>query len=447
LVISAGDDRGEGPGHPVTYYLPNDPFHQFPQTATRDWSDGDDGGYDSLNPSACAKNVLTVGGVYDIPGGYVDYSSVVSAEISSMGPTDDGRIKPDVVAQAVRTGTIAARNPEGFVGFVTTDSAFDTAYTYGEPAVSGTSFSAPTVCGGLALVMQKRNADRPEWINNSYPIQSSTLRGLAIHTADQATSSPGPSYKFGYGLFDAVAAVNLVHQDATSGDNPAANGPKPFVKEVKMTTYVQFKMHPVNTSTPLKATICWTDPAGTAQTITSPDQKGKRLVNDLDLRIYPPGTTTFDPNASSTFKPWILNPDLDNKSATVRGQAATTGDDSTNNVEQVVVPAPTTDGDYIVRITYKGNSLSGDSQWVSILLSGNTIPAVDFRITDFHQNPNGTFDITWNAVVGAVYYVIGSSDFVNWNNVAGPFFAHLESLSYNITPSQPYQFYRIKRVY
>src|SRR5262249_40355016 len=105
LVVSAGDDRNEGPGHPVTYYLSTDPFKQFRKTRTREWIDGDEAGYDTLNPLACAKNVLTVGGVYDVPGGYVNEASVLSAEISSMGPTDDGRIKPDVVAQALRTGT------------------------------------------------------------------------------------------------------------------------------------------------------------------------------------------------------------------------------------------------------------------------------------------------------------------------------------------------------
>jgi hypothetical protein len=445
LVFSAGDDRNEGPGHPVSYQLPDG----TPQTATRDWNDGDDGGYDSLNPSACAKDVLTVGGVYDIPGGYSGPSSVVSAEFSSMGPTDDGRIKPDVVAQAVRTGT-GSRNPEGFIGYVTTDYFFDSSYTYGAPEVSGTSFSAPTVCGGLALLMQKRAADRPEWVNNGYPMLSSTLRGLAIHTADQATTSPGPSYKFGYGLFDAAAAVNLMHQDDTSGDNPAANGPKPFVKEVQLntttSTYIQFKMHAVSSTTPLKATICWTDKDGTGQTTGVVDQKGKRLVNDLDLRIYPPGTTTFDPNAGSTFKPWKLNPDLDNKTAAVRGQAATTGDDSTNNVEQVVVSNPGTSGDYIVRVTYKGTLVNGN-QWVSVLLAGNTIPAVDFRITSFIQQPDGSFIITWNAVVGGEYTVQVSNDLFTWTDALGPISANLESISMLVHPSGPYQYYRIKRSY
>ena len=448
-VYSAGDDRNDGPGGPTTYFLSTDPNHTNPQTATRDWNDGDAGGYDSLNPVACAKDILTVGGTYDIAGGYSGPSSVVTSPFSSMGPTDDGRIKPDVVAAALRTGT-GAKNPNGFVGFLTTDAAGDLTYRSSLNTI-GNSFAAPTVCGGLALALQRRDQQRPEWINNGYPIRSSTLRGLAIHTADEAGPAAGPDYQFGYGLFDATAAVTLMDQDITSGANPAFNGPKPFIKEVLLqpTKIVQFNLHATSTSIPLKATICWTDPAGPAQTSGSVDQTTKRLVNDVDLRIYPPGTTVFNPSASSTFKPWILNPDLVGKSATVRAQPASTGDDSVNNVEQVVVNNPSTSGDYIVQVTFKG-SLSGGEQWVSVLLSGNTVPAVDFRITNIANQGNGNFVITWNSVVGAIYRIQGSA------NVIGPYTdmtpdipANLESMSYLVTaPNGSSQFFwRIARYY
>jgi hypothetical protein len=314
--------------------------------------------------------------------------------------------------------------------------------------IQGTSFSSPSVAGALALVLERRHQIRPEWVNNNYPIRSSTLRALAIHTADQAGPNPGPSFKFGYGLFNATSAVNLMAADASTG---GATGAKPYVKEVLLPSseVIQFKIHATSPTTPLKVTLAWTDPAGQSQTLNAVDQTTKRLVNDLDLRIYPPGVTSnFDPNAASTFKPWILNPDLVNKTASARGAAATTGDDSINNVEQVVVNPPSANANdyYIVRVTYKG-ALSGDQQWVSLIISGSDVPPVDFRITSFTKLLDGSFAIAWNAVVSGEYVVQTSQDLFTWTDVGGPYCANLESMSKIVKPSGPYSYYRIKRIY
>ena len=40
----------------------------------------------------------TVGAVHDIPDGYSDFSNVAFTQFTSWGPTDDGSIKPDIVA-------------------------------------------------------------------------------------------------------------------------------------------------------------------------------------------------------------------------------------------------------------------------------------------------------------------------------------------------------------
>ncbi len=244
-------------------------------------------------------------------------------------------------------------------------------------------------------------------------------------------------------------AVNLMNADVTAPESPAGNGPKPYVKEVLLsaTTFIQFKMRATSTATPLRATICWIDPAGPAQTLNTVDEQTIRLVNDLDLRIYPPGTTVFNPSASTTAKPWILNPDLTGQNPTTRASAATTGDDIRNNVEQVVQNSPVTTDDYILRVTHKGSTLSGGQQWVSIILSGNNIPAVDFRITSFIQQPDGSFIITWNAVVGAIYRIQGSSDLVVWTDLTGDISANLESMTRLVQPNGSYYFYRVKRLY
>jgi len=438
MVFAAGNYQGTGPGSAVTYYL--GPSGTTAQTTTRDWVDGDAGGYNTLPSSACAKDVLTVGATENVQGGYSGPSSVTMASFSSMGPTNDGRIKPDVVAEGIQSGT-GSHNPFELIGLPVPF------YDVNNPTVNneyyedaGTSFSAPSVTGGLALVLQQRAIDRPGWANNGYPPLSSTLRGLAIQTADQVGPNPGPSFQAGYGLFDAVQAVNLMHNDITSGTNPASNGPKPFIKEVQLQngSLIQFNTTAVSSSTPLKVTICWTDPAGPDQTTDSLDQQTSRLVNHVNLRIYPPGTTTFNPSAATTYQPYILNPDLTNQSATTRASAATTGNDITNNVEQVVVNNPVTTGPYIVQVSYTGTLTDGLKhdvpQWVSILSSGNTIPAVPALRVSITNIGNNQFLLTWPAVVGAVYqFEFASSVLGPYTLVGSPISANLETMSYTAT--------------
>jgi hypothetical protein len=83
------------------------------------------------------------------------------------------------------------------------------------------------------------------------------------------------------------------------------------------------------------------------------------LVNDLDLRVVGPGGTTHEP--------WILDP-------ANPGNAAATGDNFRDNVEMVVIDAPTS-GTYTVRITHKG-SLTSAPQDFGLILTGLTSKVV-----------------------------------------------------------------------
>src|SRR5262249_5746819 len=109
---------------------------------------------------------------------------------------------------------------------------------------------------------------------------------------------------------------------------------------------------------PLRATICWTDPPGTPPA-RSLNPTSPMLVNDLDLRLV----RKLD---DSTYFPWILDPS--NPSA-----AATTGDNTRRNLEQVFIAAPLA-GSYTLRISHKG-TLSGGSQAVSVVVTGN-VPSI-----------------------------------------------------------------------
>ena len=95
-------------------------------------NDGDTCGDHSIVAPGCAKNVITVGAVKDY--GYTTVDDIISE--SSRGPTDDGRIKPDLVAP----GEV-----------ITSCDAFDdNEYVSG----SGTSFSAPHVTGMIATLLE-----------------------------------------------------------------------------------------------------------------------------------------------------------------------------------------------------------------------------------------------------------------------------------------------------
>ena len=111
LVYAAGNDRLKGPGTPTDYYwYYNSQWYIFTnsQSGDRDWinGDGDTYSFDTMAAPGTAKNVLTVGSVKDVfhtvgsqtNWGYATNSTVSLSTFSACGPTDDGRIKPDVVA-------------------------------------------------------------------------------------------------------------------------------------------------------------------------------------------------------------------------------------------------------------------------------------------------------------------------------------------------------------
>ena len=82
---------------------------------------------------------------------------------SSWGPTDDGRIKPDLVG----TGdAILSSSANG-------DDAYST--------LTGTSVSAPNVAGSL-LLLQEFYARQ----TYGFTMRAATLKGLVLHTANEA---------------------------------------------------------------------------------------------------------------------------------------------------------------------------------------------------------------------------------------------------------------------
>ncbi len=375
-VWSAANEYGGynlGPSsQPVWHYVPVG-LYLVPTNLVHE-ADGGTTSFDLIPPQGVAKNVLTVGAIKKIAGGYQEPSDAVLASFSSVGPTDDGRIKPDIVAPGV--------------GIFTSHYSSDTAYE----TVSGTSFSSPAVAGSLDLISQLYS----QLNGTNRTLLSSTLKAIAIHTADEAGTT-GPDYSYGWGVFNALAASTLVTNDHLSATHQN-------IKEfyIPNDDCVEFSILATN-STPLKITTCWTDPEGPVLNLLT-DPTNFVLINDLDLRlISPSGITNF---------PWVLNPQSP-------ANSATTGDNIRDNVEQIFIQTPE-NGSYTVRLTHKG-TLSNGWQTASMLLSGNIpIPRTELKMESF-SSASGTNTLEWTAIPGAFYQILSITNLLSgsWSEAIG----------------------------
>lgn len=440
MVYACGNDRLEGPTNsPGTYYwLSNNVY--VPSTITRDWQDGDEGGYDSLLAPGTAKNVLTVGACEDVffvsntfvYFGYGPGANAVAASFSGAGPTDDGRLKPDLAA--VGTTNLPLRQLLGEViggvpiGLISPTSVATNQYT---GSAQGTSFAAPGVVGGLGLVLQRRAQLYPglaaseAWLN-------STLKAIAIDTCDDV-GAEGPDYRFGYGVFNAKRAVERVGQDRTWGRGS-------LIKEFTLspTQSVSWVVTSAG-SQPLSVTAAWSDPAGPAiTTVTSADMPNPMLVNNIDVMVEQLSNSTL-------YRPWILNPDLTNKTAAMRSAAATRGVDNRNNVERVSIAAPAA-GQYRITVTHSGG-LPGNpapaDQKISVAVGGVTPPSP--VITALNKSPSTSqFLLTFVADPGAYFTILRSTNLTAWAT-NGSVLAAASTNSVLLTNTEPICFWRLRR--
>lgn len=335
----------------------NAPYYLIVQAAGNSGPD-----FDTLWVPSTAKNSLTVGNV--LKNTYTGPASVRLNESSSRGPTDDGRIKPDLVAPGTNI-------------YSCIDTS-DTAYA----SYEGTSMATPVVSGSLGLLVQYYDMLFP-----GQKMRSATLKALAIHTADEAGPADGPDYQFGWGQFNAAAAAATLQEFVR---NPAT------IQEGVLNQGQTFEYTATSDGvSPIRVTLVWTDPAGNP-TSTSNDPTPK-LVNDLDLRVEAGGTV---------YEPWVLNP------ANPTAPAAR-GDNSLDNVEQVVVPP--TAGTCKIIVSHKGLSLVGGSQAYSLIvtgLSGAKLTGVSVEPTRIASGKTavGTVTLDYSAPAGGMVIALESSD-------------------------------------
>ncbi len=284
-------------------------------------------GFDTINSFQIAKNVLTIGAVdYSTIGERSsDINDARMTAFSSWGPSDDGRIKPDLVAHGVDL-----MSPIALEGWYA--------------RASGTSMAAPTVTGTLALLT--------EYFSRHYPghaLRAATKRALLVHTADDL-GNPGPDYRYGWGLLNAHGAAAVLADYAQS--------PRPnLLVEDFLSTGRTATGYTVASDGegPLSVTLAWTDPPAPGP-VSESDAREPVLVNNLNL-------TVNGPDGLTAYLPYRLNPEAP-------AAPATTGTNDVDNVLRIDLAAPHTPGTYTVNVDHAGD-LFGDEQAFSLVVTAS----------------------------------------------------------------------------
>ncbi|WP_172278063.1 S8 family peptidase [Chryseobacterium sp. LAM-KRS1] len=344
IVKSAGNSFGYGPTMPGTTTFPkyyrdsNGNLVQFASTDTLPANNCAQG-YDCIGQGSLAKNIIVVGATDVISTNNFKYSvpsDVVHSDYSSAGPRDDGGIKPDITTTG--TNVFSASTAEDTTGSVK--------YDYG----SGTSYSAPVVTGVIGLWSQIYKD-----LFSDQLLNAASAKTLMVHSASEA-GNVGPDPWFGWGYINAKKGAELLVGKA--------NNTVVFNNETLNNGVANTKVIKASGTEPLKVTISWIDPAYNVPANLTWGQvynnRSSRLVNDLDLRI-------IDTTNNTVYTPWKLD-------AASPMTPATKGDNTVDNVEQVVIDAPVAGRNYRIEITNKGNLVNsagaGAPQDYSIIVTG-----------------------------------------------------------------------------
>jgi len=260
------------------------------------WAGGNERGsyrcgttYSTVAPPAAAKNSIVVGAV--------NSDNKTMTDFSSWGPTDDGRLRPDVSAPGCQDGG--------------DHKVTSTCPTSSYCGMCGTSMASPTTCGMVALMIEAYNDNFP----GKADMWPSTIKALLVNSAEDLGNA-GPDYKFGWGLIQAAPAIDLMLSGTWVEDS------------VETGAVAQYPVEITEKDQQLRFTLAWDDAPGTPNT-------NPNLVNDLDLVIEGPG--------GFELFPWVLNP------ASPSSQADF-GVDSKNNVEQLYLVNPPA-GIYILKVS------------------------------------------------------------------------------------------------
>ena len=283
-------------------------------------NDGPNAG--TIGSPSTAKNVVTVGNHQARYNGAPD--NLMTG--SSRGPTDDGRIKPDVIA------------PGGYVRSCRAQEAQDTGGSSWQSTwyleYTGTSMATPNAAGAATLIREYliEIAQRPS-------PQGALVKALLVLGAQDINSRDIPNNDEGWGR------VNLKETLAPSqGRGIWVDDRSVLTSSGTSKSYV-FNVTFANSQ--LKAVLAWSDYRGSRFA-------SKALVNDLDLEVESPDGTVY----------------LGNDFANGRSVTGGTKDDI-NNLEVVLIDMAMK-GIWTVRVKDAYHAGSG-SQPFAIAVSGQGV--------------------------------------------------------------------------
>lgn len=334
----------------------------------------------TLGSPGTAKNVLTVGATENVreqgfaDGCAVDYADSDSdiATFSSRGPTDDGRIKPDVVAAGTHVQGPASQDPAYDGTGVCADPADkyhpagQTLYTWS----SGTSHSTPAVAGVASLAQEFYGRVLDPGATASPAMLKALIVNGTRYLDGVGSGDSLPSNAQGYGVPDMSDSFSTVATEVVDQTQLFTASGQEFSKTGTVASAGQ----------PVRITLAWTDAPGATT--------GAAYVNDLDLEVTLGGVT------------YLGNHFTDGLS-TAGGTA-----DPRDNVESVVLPAvPGNTGPIQVRVVARtiagdgvpGNDSALDQDFALIAKNVTYEPApvpvlTSATVTDSSFDGNDTLD-------------------------------------------------------
>ena len=325
-------------------------------------------GFDLMLGFSTSKNGINVAAVDSEVDSQGNLLNATVASYSSLGPIDDGRVKPDIAGCGANIFSTQSNGNKSYDTF------------------TGTSMAAPGITSTMLLLQQYY-----ERLNSSF-MKAATLKGLVLHSADDV-DAPGPDYKMGWGVINAKKAAEIILNNEYSS----------LIIEEELKENQSYSITvDAREGESLIASISWTDPAGTYVNTGDLNNPTAALVNDLDIRITKSGITYY---------PWKLD-------ATKASSPAIQGDNKVDPFEKIQIENAS--GSYTIMVSHKGD-ITNAIQNFSLIVSGASITNCSAEAPkNFEMNlpEDSAIDIQWESTPDSFFEVQYKSDnATEWNTL------------------------------